>query len=356
MRVAARFGLKDHFYGEDHTMSIENGWYYAKGSETVGPMTRGELIAALPNVGGLRTLVYGPGLTAWTEARHVGVLASTLEGARSASVPPPSPTGRRMAHEIDYEIIGDDMQYVEIELDPGETVVAEAGGMMYMDETIQMDTVFGDPSREGGFFSKLLDAGKRMLTQESLFLTTFTGGGAGKQRIAFAAPYPGSIVALDLATLNGEMICQKDAFLCAAKGVRIGVAFHKRIGAGLFGGEGFILQKLIGDGLAFVHAGGTLCKHDLRPGQRLKVDTGCLVAFQPSVDYDIQFVGGIKNTFFGGEGVFFATLTGPGQVWLQSLPFSRLAGRMIAAAGPRKKGEGNTLLGGLGQLLDGDND
>lgn len=334
-------------------MSSESGWYYAKDGQTVGPMSRAELIAALPHQQGLETLVYGPGLTDWTPAAHVGVIASAMRGGGGAAAPP-APRGRR-AHEIDFEIYGDDMQFVEIELDPGETVVAEAGAMMYMDSAIRMETVFGDPSKEGGFFDKLMDAGKRLLTQESLFLTTFTAGGAGRQRVAFAAPYPGCIVALALDQLGGEMLCQKDAFLCAAKGVQVGIAFHKRIGAGLFGGEGFILQRLVGDGLAFAHAGGTLVKRDLGPGEMLKVDTGCLVAFQPSVDYDIQFVGGIKNTFFGGEGMFFATLTGPGQVWLQSLPFSRLAGRMLAAAGPRKKGEGS-ILGGLGGLLDGDND
>lgn len=336
-------------------MSNESGWYYAKDGQTVGPMSRAELIRALPTAEGLQTLVFGPGLTSWTAAAHVGTLAGALGQGEAAGAPPGPPSrGARRAHEIDFEIYGDDMQFVEVELDPGETVVAEAGGMMYMDESIRMETVFGDPSKQGGFFSKLMDAGKRLLTSESLFLTTFTAGGGGKQKVAFAAPYPGSIIALDLATLNGEMICQKDSFLCSAKGVQIGIAFQKRIGAGLFGGEGFILQRLVGDGLAFVHAGGTLCKRDLRAGERLKVDTGCLVAFQPSVDYDIQFVGGIKNTFFGGEGLFFATLTGPGQVWLQSLPFSRLAGRMLAAAGPRKKGEGS-ILGGLGGLLDGDN-
>jgi uncharacterized protein (TIGR00266 family) len=261
-------------------------------------------------------------------------------------------------HVIDYHIHGDDMQFVEVELDPSEAVVAEAGGMMYMEDGIAMETIFGDGSQQSsGFMGALLGAGKRILTGESLFMTVFMNQGAGKRKVAFGAPYPGKIVPLRLNELGGEFIAQKDSFLCAAKGVSIGIAFQKRLGAGLFGGEGFIMQRLTGDGLAFVHAGGTLMERALAPGETLRVDTGCIVGFQPTIDYDIQFVGGIKTALFGGEGLFFATLRGPGKVWLQSLPFSRLAGRIIAAApktGRGGKGEGS-LLGGLGRVLDGDN-
>ncbi|ATC63218.1 TIGR00266 family protein [Nibricoccus aquaticus] len=261
-------------------------------------------------------------------------------------------------HEIDYTIHGDDMQFVEIELDPSEAVVAEAGGMMFMDDGIAMETIFGDGSQQNrGFMSSLLGAGKRLLTGESLFMTVFQNQGSGKRRVAFGAPYPGKIIPLHLAELGGELIAQKDSFLCAAKGVSIGIAFQKRLGAGLFGGEGFIMQRLQGDGWAFVHAGGTLYERTLQPGETLRVDTGCIVAFQPSVDYDIQMVGGIKTAFFGGEGLFFATLRGPGKVWLQSLPFSRLAGRIVAAAPQTGRGgrEEGSVLGGLGRMLDGDN-
>lgn len=261
-------------------------------------------------------------------------------------------------HVIDYHIHGDDMQFVEIELDPSEAVVAEAGGMMYMEDGIAMETIFGDGSQQtNGFMGALLGAGKRLLTGESLFMTVFLNQGAGKRKVAFGAPYPGKIIPIRLSELGGEFIAQKDSFLCAAKGVSIGIAFQRRLGAGLFGGEGFIMQRLTGDGLAFVHAGGTLLERTLAPGEKLRVDTGCIVGFQPTIDYDIQFVGGIKTALFGGEGLFFATLSGPGKVWLQSLPFSRLAGRIIAAApktGRGGKGEGS-VLGGLGRVLDGDN-
>ena len=249
-----------------------------------------------------------------------------------------------MADVIDYNIIGDDMQLVEIELDPGEGVRAEAGAMMYMDNGIEMQT-----SAEGGLFKGF----KRMLTGESFFITTFLHHGRGKAKVAFAAPYPGKIIPFDLSSLGGTMICQKDGFLCAAKGIDIDIAFTKKIGAGIFGGEGFILQKLTGDGMAFVHAGGTIIEKKLEVGQTLRVDTGCLVAFQPSVSYDIQFVGGFKNALFGGEGLFFATLRGPGIVYLQSLPFSRLADRIRAASASTKEqsrgfaGVGGRVLGGL---------
>jgi uncharacterized protein (TIGR00266 family) len=257
-------------------------------------------------------------------------------------------------HAIDYTIHGDDMQFVEIELDPQEAVVAEAGGMMFMDDGIAMETIFGDgAARSGGLLGSLLGAGKRLLTGESLFMTVFQNQGPGKKRVAFGAPYPGKILPVHLSGIGGELIAQKDSFLCAAKGVSVGLAFQKKIGAGLFGGEGFIMQRLTGDGWAFVHAGGTLHERTLAPGEIIRVDTGCIVGFQPTVDYDIQFVGGIKSALFGGEGLFFATLRGPGRVWLQSLPFSRLAGRIYAAArGGREEG---SLLGGLGRRLDGDN-
>ena len=269
--------------------------------------------------------------------------------------PPPVPPGSvhpRRAHEIDYRIHGDDMQFVEVDLDPGETVVSEAGAMLFITDGVQMETRFGDPSAEDtGVLGKFLSAGKRLLTRESLFMTTYTASRNAVETVAFAAPYPGKIVDADLRELGGTLLCQKDSFLCAAKGVTVGIAFTKRLGAGFFGGEGFILQKLEGDGLAFLHAGGTITRRTLAPGERLKVDTGCLVGFAPSVDYDIEFVGGLKNTFFGGEGLFLATLTGPGEVWLQSLPLSRLATR-IAGAFVSRKGEGS-VLGGLGNLLDG---
>lgn len=261
-------------------------------------------------------------------------------------------------HEVDYKIHGAEMQFVEIELDPSEAVVAEAGGMMFMDEHIAMETIFGDGSSANrGFMGALLGAGKRLLTGESLFMTVFQNQGTGKRRVAFGAPYPGKIQPVNLRELGGELIAQKDAFLCAAKGVSISIAFQKRLGVGLFGGEGFIMQRLQGDGMAFVHAGGTLYERVLAPGEVLRVDTGCIVAFQPTVDYDIQYVGNIKTAFFGGEGLFFATLRGPGRIWLQSLPFSRLAGRIIAAA-PQTGGGGReegSVLGGLGRLIDGDN-
>jgi len=264
-------------------------------------------------------------------------------------------------HNIDYKIYGDDMQFVEVELDPQETVVAEAGSFMMMDEGIQLETIFGDGSNGGsggGFFGKLLNAGKRVLTGESLFMTTFTNVGMGKKHVSFAAPYPGKIIPLDLSALDGKVICQKDAFLAAAKGVSIGIEFQKKIGVGFFGGEGFLMERLEGDGLAFVHAGGTIIKKDLLPGQTMRIDTGCLVAMTSGVNYEIEFVKGIKTALFGGEGLFLATLSGPGSVWLQSLPFSRLASRVFAAA-PQNGGsrdEGSILGGGLFGLFDGDRD
>jgi len=260
-------------------------------------------------------------------------------------------------HVIDYQIHGGDMQFVEIELDPEEAAVAEAGGMMYMADGIEMETVFGDGSGvRPGFLGALVGAGKRLLTGESLFMTIFVNTSREKKRVAFAAPYPGKIVPMMLGELGGTLICQKDAFLCAAKGVSVGIAFQKRLGVGLFGGEGFIMQKLEGDGLAFIHAGGALVERTLKPGEMIRVDTGCIVALQGSVDFDIEYVGKIKSALFGGEGLFFAVVRGPGRVWLQSLPLSRLANRIYAAA-PQRGGrrEEGSILGGLGGLLDGDN-
>jgi uncharacterized protein (TIGR00266 family) len=261
-------------------------------------------------------------------------------------------------HEIDYLIHGDDMQFVEVELDPAEAVVAEAGGMMYMDDGIQMETIFGDGSQQqSGLMGALLGAGKRLLTGESLFMTVFQNRGTGKRKVAFGAPYPGKIIPVHLAEIGGELLAQKDSFLCAAKGVSVGIAFTKRLGAGFFGGEGFILERLQGDGLCFIHAGGTILHRDLKPGELLRVDTGCIVGFQPTVSYDIQFVGNIKSALFGGEGLFFATLQGPGRIWLQSLPLSRLAGRIVGAVPGLGRGgrEEGSVLGGLGRIFDGDN-
>jgi uncharacterized protein (TIGR00266 family) len=253
-------------------------------------------------------------------------------------------------HDIDYKIYGDDMQFVEVELDPGETVIAEAGGLMMMEDGIGMETIFGDGASGGGsgLMGKLFSAGKRVLTGESLFMTTFTNQGQGKKHVSFASPYPGKIIPMDLSEYGGKIICQKDAFLAAAKGVSVGIEFQRKIGAGFFGGEGFIMQKLEGDGLSFVHAGGTIIRKELQPGEVLRVDTGCLVAMTSNVDYNIEMVKGVKTALFGGEGLFFATLRGPGSVWIQSLPFSRLASRVFAAApqaGGGSKGEGG--IGGL---------
>src|SRR6187397_1016883 len=261
-------------------------------------------------------------------------------------------------HEIDYQIIGSDMQFVEVELDPGEATVAEAGGMMYMEDGIEMETIFGDGSaKPSGFMGALMGAGKRLLTGESLFMTVFWNRSTQKRRIAFGAPYPGRIVAVHLSELGGELVAQKDSFLPAAKGVSIGIAFQRKLGVGLFGGEGFIMQRLQGDGWAFVHAGGTIHERTLAAGEMVRVDTGCIVAFQPTVNYEIEYVGKIKSALFGGEGLFFATLRGPGRIWLQSLPLSRLANRIIAAVPRLGKGgrEEGSILGGLGSLLDGDN-
>jgi uncharacterized protein (TIGR00266 family) len=263
----------------------------------------------------------------------------------------------RNNQEIDYKIYGEELQFVEVELDPGETVMGEPGGFIMMDDGIEMQTIFGDGSnqQQGGLLGKLIGAGKRVLVGENLFMTAFTNIGQGKKKVSFAAPYTGKIIPLDLQQLGGSILVQKDAFLCAAKGVSIGIAFQRRLGTGIFGGEGFIMEKLDGDGLAFVHAGGYIIEKELKPGEILKVDTGCVVAYTPTIDFDIEFIRGIRNWMFGGEGLFFALMRGPGKVWLQSLPISRLASRIIQYSpqlGHRR--EEGSVLGGLGNLLDGD--
>lgn len=337
-------------------------WYMAIGGHQVGPVTEDEIVANIRNgsIDG-STLVFTAGMTNWTPLREVPQLAAFVQpsGGGAAATAIPRPPGRQ-AHDIDFVIRGTEMQFVEIELDPGEAAVAEAGAFMYMTHGIEMETIFGDGSanQQGGVLGALMGAGKRLLTGESLFMTVFMNKAHGKQQVAFAAPYAGKILPMDLSSLGGELICQKDAFLCAARGVSVGIAFQKKIGVGLFGGEGFIMQRLKGDGLCFVHAGGTVHPVELGPGQTLRVDTGCLVALQPSVSYDVQFVGKVKTALFGGEGIFFATLTGPGKVWLQSLPLSRLADRIYKAApqtGGSRVGEGSVLdrALGLGDLIDG---
>jgi uncharacterized protein (TIGR00266 family) len=335
-------------------------WYMAIGGHQIGPVPESEVITAVQNgTADANTLVFTGGMANWTPISAVSQFSAQL---KPEAAPPPMPGQSRQAHEIDFRVFGEDMQFVEVELDPGESAVAEAGAMMYMTDGIQMETIFGDGSKQqggGGVMGALLGAGKRLLTGESLFMTVFTNGGRGKQRVAFAAPYAGRILAMDLKGLGGHLVCQKDSFLCAARGVSIGIAFQKRMGVGLFGGEGFIMQKLEGDGLCFAHAGGMVHALDLQAGETLRVDTGCLVALQPSVHYDIEFVGKVKTAFFGGEGLFFATLRGPGKVWLQSLPLSRLADRIYKAApqtGGSRKGEGSVLdkAFNLGNLIDGD--
>jgi uncharacterized protein (TIGR00266 family) len=330
-------------------------WYVAVDGQSVGPMSEAELVDALqagsyePN-----TQVYCEGVTEWAPANTVDAL--------SAHAPPPPPPSKRtggIADDVDFEVHGEEMQFVEVELDPGESVVAEAGAMMYMGDGIEMETIFGDGSpQQSTMIDKFVGAGKRLLTGESLFMTVFSHHGTGKSRAAFASPYPGKVIPVNLGLHGGALICQKDAFLCAAKGVAVSIAFQKRVGTALFGGEGFIMQKLEGDGLAFIHAGGTIVERQLAGGESLRVDTGCLVALETSVTYDIEFVGGVKSALFGGEGFFFARLRGPGKVWLQSLPFSRLAGRIWQAApqaGGKDRGEGTLLgkMGGIGGFFDG---
>jgi len=338
-------------------MSERDEWYLAIGGHQVGPISESEVRARIESKSvDKSTQAWSPGMSGWTPLGSIPRFAANVSPGAPHAAPPRVP-GRR-AHDIDFKIHGSEMQFVEVELDPGESAVAEAGTMMYMTQGIGMQTVFGAAGApDQGFMGKLLGAGKRLLTGESLFMTVFENKASAKERVAFGAPYPGKILSMDLAQLGGELICQKDSFLCAAHGVQIGIAFSKRIGVGLFGGEGFIMQRLQGDGLAFVHAGGHVHALDLKAGETLRVDTGCLVAYQPTVEFDIQYVGSIKTTLFGGEGIFFAALKGPGRVWLQSLPLSRLADRIYSAApqNGRRREEGSVLdrAFGLGNMLDG---
>jgi len=337
-------------------------WYIAVGGQQQGPFSIAELLPRFQS-GELSgsTHVFTQGMPNWTTAAERPEFAASFGGG-SAPPPPPAaaPAGGQRAHEIDYEVFGEEMQFVEVILDPQEACIAEAGAFMYMDPGIQMETIFGDGSASsGGLMGKLMGGVKRVVTGESLFMTVFGNTAQKRQKVAFASPYPGRIVAVDLRQHGNVLLCQKDAFLAAAKGISVGIAFQRKIGVGLFGGEGFILQKLEGDGIAFVHAGGTVVERTLGPGETMRLDTGCLVALEQQVSYDIQMVKGVKSIFFGGEGLFFAALTGPGKVWIQSLPFSRLAGRIYRAApqtGGSRKGEGSILdaVGGLGNLLDGD--
>jgi uncharacterized protein (TIGR00266 family) len=328
-------------------------WFLSYNGQQLGPFDHAAAVAqAKQNPNGH---CWRQGFAEWMPISSCTELSQAAGTAMAA----PPPQARRSADEIDYKIYGEDMQFVEIELDPGESAVAEAGSLMYKEAVVQMETVFGDghhSGQGGGFMDKLLGAGKRIITGESLFTTVFSHAGpSGKAKVAFAAPYPGTIVPLHLSNYNGRIICQKDSFLCAARGVQIGIFFQKKVMTALFGGEGFIMQKLEGDGQIFVHAGGTIMERQLAAGERIDVDTGCVVALTDTVGFDVKPVGGIKSMLFGGEGVFLATLTGPGHVWMQSLPFSRMAGRMFAAAYQKggSKEEGS-VLGGLGGILSGD--
>ncbi len=331
-------------------------WYVAVNGQQQGPYSQEFIRQSLKSGTFSReTLVWRQGFEGWRPIAQVDELLAPA----TQLAPPLSHAASAVSHEIDFEIFGNEMQFVEIILDSQESTVAEAGSMMYMSNAIRMETVFGDGSASGaagGLLEKMLGAGKRIITGESLFTTVFTNTGQDRGKVAFAAPYPGKIIPLHLKQYGHKLVCQKDAFLCAAKGVAIGVEFQKKIGLALFGGEGFIMQKLEGDGLVFIHAGGTIIEKELQQGEMLRVDTGCLVALTQSVHYDIEFVGGVKSALFGGEGFFFATLRGPGHVWLQSLPFSRLAGRIHEAApqnnaGFSSSGEGS-ILGGLGNLFE----
>jgi uncharacterized protein (TIGR00266 family) len=333
-------------------MNDASVWYIGINGQQQGPLATPQ-VAELIRSGQLNqtAYVYGQAQPQWTPIAQVAIFAPLFANAQPPPPPPPPGPAPVVADQIDFEIFGNEMQFVEIVLDPGEAAVAEAGAFFYMDPGIKMETIFGDGSQQAqqqGFFGKLAAGAKRVLTGESLFMTMFGNGAQERQKVSFAAPYPGKIIPVDLRQHGGTLLCQKDAFLCAAKGISVGIAWAKKLGAGLFGGEGFILQKLEGQGLAFIHAGGTVVSRDLKPGETLRLDTGCLVAFEPRVAYDIQWVGGFKTALFGGEGLFFATLTGPGRVWLQSLPFSRLAGRMLAAAVASGFGRGADEGGSVG--------
>ncbi|MCB1231157.1 MAG: TIGR00266 family protein [Verrucomicrobiae bacterium] len=343
-------------------------WHYADANKQQFQIDESQLSSAVQQgVIAPNTPVWTSGMSNWAPAAQALSQLFPGGGAPNPNSGPPPIDGSGFvstagampiqSHVVDYEIFGDDMQIVEVELDPGETVIAEAGAMNYIEQDIVYEAKMGDGSQpNAGVMGTLLAVGKRALTGESIFMTHFTHrGGNGKRRVAFAAPYPGKIMAVNLKEIGGEITCQKDAFLCAALGTQVTIAFNKRLGAGFFGGEGFILQKLKGDGMAFMHAGGTVVERELK-GETLRVDTGCLVAFSPGISYDIQRAGNLKSMFFGGEGLFLATLSGHGKVWLQSLPFSRMADRILAhapSAGGKSTGEGS-VLGGLGRLLDGD--
>jgi uncharacterized protein (TIGR00266 family) len=326
-------------------------WYFSYDGNQIGPFDQARAVAqAIQNPNGH---AWRDGFAQWQPIEKIPEL-----GRKAApSPPPPLAASRRGADEIDFKIFGTEMQFVEIELDPGESALAEAGAMMYKESVVTMETIFGDGAGTGGstFMDKLLGAGKRLLTGESLFMTVFTHAGQGKAHVAFGAPFPGNIIPVHLSKIGGTLICQKDSFLCAAKGVSVGIYLQRKILTGLFGGEGFIMQKLDGDGLVFMHAGGTVVERILKAGETLHVDTGCVVAFEPTIQFDIEQAGSIKTALFGGEGLFFAVLQGPGKIWLQSLPFSRLAGRMLQAA-PKHGGgqEEGSILGTLGGLLGGD--
>ena len=331
-------------------------WYLSYDGQQTGPMDQAQ--AARQAQANSDGFAWREGFTDWVPIAKIAELSSAPLTMPGAPAPPPISGRRPGADVIDYKVFGAEMQFVEIELDPGESVVAEAGAMMYKHPSIAMETIFGDGSHTGGggFMDRLLGAGKRLLTGESLFMTVFTHTGQGKRHVSFGAPYPGNIIPIGLPSVGGSLICQKDSFLCAAKGVSIGIFLQRKILTGLFGGEGFVMQKLEGDGQVFVHAGGTVVERELAAGEVLHVDTGCVVALESSVNFTIEQAGNIKTALFGGEGLFFAILKGPGKIWLQSLPFSRLAGRMLQAAPERggSKGEGS-LLGTIGGLIDGDN-
>lgn len=339
-------------------MSSDNKqWYIHTKGKPYGPVSADEIRRGIKSgIYNEKMMAFGPGMIKWESILTIPQLRiSSPKTTDSAHIPSPTFHQDLLAHDIDFEIMGDDSQLVQIELDPTESVISEAGNMMYMDAPVQMDTVFGDGNENRGIVDSLIGAGKRLLTGESLFMTVFTNRGHDKHHVAFSGPYPGKIIPMNLAELGNELVCQKSAFLCAAKGISVSIAFQKRIGVGLFGGEGFIMQKLEGDGLAFVHAGGMIVNRKLKAGEQLKVDSGCIVALEKTIDYDIQFVGGIKSALFGGEGFFFAQLTGPGNVWLQSLPFSRLAGKLAQVLPPaRGKGEGSMLGGasGIGGIFE----
>lgn len=328
-------------------------WYLSYEGEQIGPLDEHQArLKAGENPHGY---AWREGFAQWQPISKLADLSLSPPPAAAPPVAPAAPVGT--ADVIDYKIFGAEMQFVEVELDPGESAVAEAGALMYKDASVQMETIFGDGSGTSagkGFMNKLMGAGKRLLTGESLFMTVFTHTGQGKAHVAFGAPYPGNLIPVGLTEVGGQLICQKDSFICAAKGVSVGIYLQRKIMTGLFGGEGFIMQKLEGDGWVFVQMGGTVIERTLAPGEVLHVDTGCVAAFTPSVNFDLESVGGVKSMLFGGEGVFFARLTGPGKVWIQSLPFSRLAGRMMQAAMGRgqNRGEGS-MLGELGDLIGG---